>query len=350
MNKPAPVIDTHANHEENIERIVKLLGHNKLRLRIFEFIHGRGSRPKTVTEILTALGSKNRQVALNQVNYLAKHRIISKVQTPNRGGVDRWGYGKNDFCMANKPEILKKVAKPELLERSPTKRRPQTQVMALETMSSAVLRQIKNQNRSKTKLRVLYLLANPASQSALRTDAEFRHVYEEVRASKYRDKIDLIISPAADAKSMLKGINDFRPQVVHFSGHGGAGSIWLDDGKIDNSIGDAMKFDLLAETLGATDSPPRLLVLNACNTLVGADVLLNTAEVVIAMADSISDVGAGTFATQFYAAIASGQSTAVALKQGKVALKAASLRDAHLPEMIHRRGINPNKQVLIPKR
>ena len=58
MNKPAPVIDTHANHEENVERIVKLLGRDKLRLRVFGFIHGRGSRPKTVTEILGALKSR----------------------------------------------------------------------------------------------------------------------------------------------------------------------------------------------------------------------------------------------------------------------------------------------------
>src|SRR4051812_12369301 len=120
MNKPAPVIDTHANHEENVERIVKLLGRNKLRLRIFGFVHGRGSRPKTVTEISKGLSSRNRQVVLNQINYLAKHRIVSKVPISQRGGADRWGYGKNDFCMANKHEILRKVAKPELLVRTPT--------------------------------------------------------------------------------------------------------------------------------------------------------------------------------------------------------------------------------------
>ncbi len=347
MNKPAPVIDTHANHEENIERIVKLIGRNKLRLRIFEFVHGRGSRPKTVTEICEGLNS-NRQVALNQVNHLAKHRIILKASTSQKGGPDRWGYTKNDFCMANKQEILRKVAKPELLLRMPTKRRPE--IAAVQRMSEAVLKRVKSQSRSKKKLRVLYLLANPSSQGSLRTDAEFRHVEEEISSSKYRDKIDLVIKMATDAKSMLKGLNDFRPQVVHFSGHGGKQGIWLDDGKVDKSVGSAMKFDLLAEALAATDSPPKLLVLNACDTLAGADVLLNAVEAVIAMSDSISDVGAATFAAQFYAAIASAQSTEVALKQAKVSMKAASLRDAHLPEIIFRKGIDPKKQVLINKR
>src|ERR1044072_5833470 len=115
MNKPAPVIDTHANREANIERTVQHLGRNKLRLRVFEFIHGRGSRPKTVTDILGALKTKNRQVVLNQVNYLAKHRILLKVPTTERRGADRWSYGKNEFCMANKAEILRKIANPRLL-------------------------------------------------------------------------------------------------------------------------------------------------------------------------------------------------------------------------------------------
>lgn len=347
MTKPAPVIDTHANHEENIERIVKLLGRNKLRLKIFDFVHSRGNRPKTVTDLLSGLSLKNRQVVLNQVNYLAKHKIVSKISAPENRSGDRWGYGKNDFCMANKAEILRKVARPELLKRTPTKRRPQ--IMALEGMSASTLRQIKSQSRSGNKLRVLYLLANPASQGALRTDAEFRLVQEEVRGSKYREKIHLIISPAADARSMLKGINDYRPQIVHFSGHGGAASIWLDDGRVHKSVGGAMRFNLLSDTLGATDSPPRLLVLNACDTLAGAEVLLDAVEVVIAMSDSISDMGAATFAAQFYAALASAQSTATAFSQGKVAMRMASLADAHLPQMIHRKGVDPKKQMLIKK-
>lgn len=349
MDRPAPVIDTHANHEENIERIVRLLGRNKLRLSIFNLVHGRGNQQKTVTIIQRKLNLRNRQVILNQVNYLAKHRLILKLPvSPGKDG-DRWGYGKNDFCMANKAEILRKVAKPELLARMPTKRRPQIRITALEKMSAAVLRGVKKENRSRRKLRVLYLLANPASQGALRTDAEFRHVQEEVRGSKYRDKIDLIISPAADAKSVLRGINDYRPQVVHFSGHGGGKSIWLDDGKLQTSVGSALKFDLLAETLAATDSHPKLLVLNACDTLAGAEALLNAVEIVIAMSASISDVGAATFATQFYAAIASAQSIAVALHQGKVAMKMASLSDAHLPQMIHRKDVDPKKQILVQK-
>jgi hypothetical protein len=342
MNKLAEVISPHGDHEENIERIVKFLGRDKLRLRIFDFIHGRGSRPKTVTQICAGLQLKpaRRQVALNQVNYLAKHRIISRSGSSTVGRAEL-AYGKNDFCMANKQEILRNVAKPQLLKRIPTKRRPQ--ISGVPAIASATRKRGSRQR----KLKILYLLANPASQGTLRTDAEFRLVQDEVRSSRYRSRINLISSPAADAKSILNGINDHRPQIVHFSGHGGGRGIWLDDGKVHKSVGKSMGFSLLAETLGATTSPPRLLVLNACDTLTGSKKLLEAVEVVIAMSDNISDVGAAIFAAQFYAGIASAQPISHALKQGIVSMKAASLNDAHLPKMVHRKEVDPRKIILV---
>ena len=93
-----------------------------------------------------------------------------------------------------------------------------------------------------------------------------------------------------------------------------------------------------------------MLVLNACDTLNGARVLLNAVKVVVGMSDSITDIGAATFAAQFYAAIASGQPISVALAQGKVAMKAAMLSDSHLPEIIHRKDTDPKKLKLVGSR
>jgi hypothetical protein len=63
-----------------------------------------------------------------------------------------------------------------------------------------------------------------------------------------------------------------------------------------------------AKALRATDTPLKLLVLNACDTLDGADVLLDVTPVVIAMSAGVSDLAAAVFAARFYAAIASAQS------------------------------------------
>lgn len=210
-------------------------------------------------------------------------------------------------------------------------------------------------------LRVLYLTANPEAIETtvthpdgsvetngvwLRVDYEVRQVRDLLKKSKYRDLVEVEHLPAATSMDLLEGLNEHRPHVVHFSGH--ANSIGLhmenDDG---TTIGDDLNFNLLARMLGATDSPPKLLVLNACESLAGADELLQTVPTVIAMSDEINDASAVVFAARFYSAIASAQSVASALDQAKVAMEAASLEGAHLPEARNRDDVNLAKLILV---
>lgn len=121
----------------------------------------------------------------------------------------------------------------------------------------------------------------------------------------------------------------------------------MDNGSVDEPEAAELDFELLAKLLAATTTPPTLLVLNACETLGGADLLLPAVPVVIAMSDTIADLAAGVFAGQFYAAIASAQSVGAALEQAKVAMEIAQLEDAELPEAISRDDIHINDLVLV---
>lgn len=212
------------------------------------------------------------------------------------------------------------------------------------------------------KLRVLYLTANPEATETeytspdgvavkqsywLRTEAEVRQVKQALRGSKYRDLMDLEHKPAATFQDLLDGINDHRPHVVHFSGHGGGGSVLLENGSVEAPESTELRFDLLAEALAATDTPPTLLVLNACETLDGSDTILPAVPVVIAMSEPIGDIAATVFATQFYAAIASGQSVGAALRQAKVRMRGASLDDADLPQFLARDDQDVDSLVLV---
>ena len=66
-----------------------------------------------------------------------------------------------------------------------------------------------------------------------------------------------------------------------------------------------------------------------------------------AMSDTIADVAASVFASQFYAAIASAQTVGVALAQAKVAMEIAQLDDAELPEAIARDDVDIDDLVLV---
>ncbi|MPZ04330.1 CHAT domain-containing protein, partial [Micrococcus luteus] len=104
---------------------------------------------------------------------------------------------------------------------------------------------------------------------------------------------------------------------------------------------------LLARVLGATDEPPRLVVLNACESLEGVEDLLQTVPTVIGMSESITDLAAITFAAKFYAAIASAQSVGMAVEQARAAMQLASLEDSHLPEVRTRDDVDASTLVLV---
>lgn len=210
-------------------------------------------------------------------------------------------------------------------------------------------------------LRVLYLTANPhavettiqypdgsveTSNVWLRVDYEVRQVKDMLRKSKYRDLVRIEHLPAATNMDLLDGLNDHRPHIVHFSGHASSWGLLMENDE-GNQDGEGVDFGLLARILGATNEPPRLVVLNACQSLDGADDLLKTVPTVIGMSDSVNDASAVMFAALFYLGIASAQSITTAVEQAKVSLLAASLDGEELPEVRTREDVDPSELVLV---
>ena len=183
--------------------------------------------------------------------------------------------------------------------------------------------------------------------AALSRRVLIRAVKNIVRGALHRDQIVVEHKSAATPEDLLDGINDMLTHEVHISGHGGAGGLPFDNGSADALYGREMSFSLLAQLLSATNTPPTLLVLNACDTLDGADELLFVVPVVIVMSDSIDDAAANVFAGQFYGAIASAQLVSQALAQGKVKMELAGfVADANLPTMVHRDDVDVDHLML----
>lgn len=81
-----------------------------------------------------------------------------------------------------------------------------------------------------TKVKVLFLAADPQSDPQnyspslrLMVDSEMREINDKVRASEHRDALEFISRWAVRADDLLQALNEVRPEVVHFSGHGSHG-------------------------------------------------------------------------------------------------------------------------------
>lgn len=273
----------------------------------------------------------------------------------------------NNRTIGTKEASLRSALRDEqrAVDRDEARRRQSEKTHAREVAAlsrpSTVVRYVEVQPPKPEPLRVLYLTANPESVETtvmrpdgsvetngvwLRVDYEVRQVKDLLKKSTYRDLVTVEHLPAATTLDLLEGLNEHRPHVVHFSGHASSWGLLMDNDE-GTTAGDDLDFGLLARLLGATDEPPRLVVLNACDSLAGADDLLQTVPVVIGMSDEINDASAVVFAARFYSGIASAQSVASALEQAKVAMLASALDGSDLPQARTRADVDLTSHVLV---
>ena len=71
------------------------------------------------------------------------------------------------------------------------------------------------------KTRILILAANPLDTVRLRLDEEVREIRHSLRLSEHRDTFELRDERAVRREDVRRAMLNYRPSVVHFSGHGG---------------------------------------------------------------------------------------------------------------------------------
>ncbi|AYE95822.1 hypothetical protein C0J29_14420 [Mycobacterium paragordonae] len=196
------------------------------------------------------------------------------------------------------------------------------------------------------KLRVLILGAS--SEGDLRVGREQKRIRAAVQSALHRDLIEIDARPAATANDLLDGLSGFRPHVLHFSGHSNQSLIVFEDERDEPHEGVIVTARAFMRAMRATDGPPVLVVLNACNSAAQIDELV--AQVVpfaIGMADSIDDSDAINYAAHLYASIADGQSIRSSHLRAQSALELAGLEGADLPMLACSEQADPANTVLV---
>jgi len=144
---------------------------------------------------------------------------------------------------------------------------------------------------------------------------------------------------------LLQLLNQHKPQIVHFSGHGSeSGEIILSDSRGEQKPVNPAAITALFKTLKGSI---QVVILNACYSRLQAEAIRQVIDCAIGMNDSIKDEAAIVFAASFYRAIGFGLSVKQAFDQGIVALLLEGIPEENKPELLVKDGVDPEKIVLI---
>jgi len=195
------------------------------------------------------------------------------------------------------------------------------------------------------KIKVLLLASNPKATSSLNIDEEIRAITKKIRASNYRDLIELKCAPAARPDDLIQAMNEFAPQIVHFSGHGNQnGEIILTD---NNRTPKPVSSSALRELFSVMRGNIRIVLLNACFSEIQAKVIAENIDCVVGMRSSISDDAAIIFAASFYSALGFGKSVKASFDQGKVSLSMESIPEEDTPQLLCKDGVDPSSVFIL---
>lgn len=185
-----------------------------------------------------------------------------------------------------------------------------------------------NEDVSITK--ILLLASNPKEMTKLRLEEEARDIEEGLRRAKDRDRFLFKSRWAVCPEDIRRGILDFSPNVVHFSGHG----VEEDGGLIfENEAGQAQPVSpkALSGLFRLFSKHVRCVVLNACYSKIQADAIAQHINFVVGMQREIKDRSAIAFSVGFYDALGASRSIEEAYDFGCNAIHLKGLEEQHIP-------------------
>ncbi len=160
---------------------------------------------------------------------------------------------------------------------------------------------------------ILLLSAQAEGSGKLSLDQEIREIREALRRSSQRDCFKLETRSAVRWKDVRRAIDEVKPEIVQFSGHGeGKKGIVLEE---EDGTARYISADALALTFELFPLVECVL-LNACYSDVQAEAIHRHVPCVVGMSLSIGDRAAREFAEAFYDGLGAGKSYAEAYKWG----------------------------------
>lgn len=181
---------------------------------------------------------------------------------------------------------------------------------------------------------ILILAANPKGTAPLRLDEEVREIKAGLQRSRHRHQFVVQYESAMRPRDVRRAMLDYKPQVVHFCGHGeGEKGLVLEDdngrAKLVSTAALANLFELFADQVDC-------VLLNACYSDVQAAAIAQHIGAVVGMNQAIGDRAAIEFAVSFYDALGAGEAIEFAFRLGRNAMQLEGIAEDQTPILIQR--------------
>ncbi|MGD2088609.1 MAG: CHAT domain-containing protein [Candidatus Aminicenantes bacterium] len=161
--------------------------------------------------------------------------------------------------------------------------------------------------------KILILAANPKTTTWLSLDEEVREIEICLERAKQREKFDIKSIWAVRFRDLRKALLDYKPQIVHFSGHGEEDGLILGN---ELGIGVTIPSKALSLLFSLCSRHVECVILNACYSATQADAIKQHINYVIGAPGKINDRAAIEFSVGFYDALGAGETVEDAFKFG----------------------------------
>jgi hypothetical protein len=157
-------------------------------------------------------------------------------------------------------------------------------------------------SHNQTVKKILILAANPKDTVSLRLDQEVRDIEQGLQLAAQRDKFTLQQKWAVRSQDIRRAVLDFRPNIIHFSGHGSE----AEGLSFEDEVGKEkfVSIEALGEFFQLFAKDVECVLLNACYSEVQANAIAQDIDYVIGMNAAIGDGAALEFSVGFYDALA----------------------------------------------
>jgi len=193
--------------------------------------------------------------------------------------------------------------------------------------------------------RILILTANPTNTKPLRVSEEVREIKRAWERSQNREQFEIIVEEAVRPQEFRRTLLGHKPNIVHFSGHGGGEQGLALMG--DNGEAFLVKVAPLAKFFKALQEIFFIdcVFLNACYSDVQAEGIYPYVNYVVGMNQKIGDEAAKQFAIGFYDTLFAGQSIQSAFDLGCNAIEIENIPE-HLTPVLRTKDATTKKAII----